>query len=188
MALVMLVRDQTPGGLDATVSGPPFLTDDERGFRPPWLAFRSAGGNPAMPNGVNQRRRLLTPLLFETGASHWLAISFLLVLLFGCALWSKSLPPYTLSDGETTTVERDMVSATKDSDKPGFRDLKAARSSNGDLYVCGWMDSNNKAYRSPVQAFIGTLSAGRFSPSGMGTNADANAEVVAECKKLGISI
>jgi hypothetical protein len=130
----------------------------------------------------------VTPLLFETRASHWLAISFLLVLLFGCALWSKSLPPYTLSDSETTTVERGILSATKDLDKPGFHGLKAAKSSNGDLYVCGWMDSNKKAYRSPEQAFIGTLSAGQFSPSGMGMNADSNAEVVAECKKLGISI
>jgi hypothetical protein len=39
-----------------------------------------------------------------------------------------------------------------------------------------------------VQAFVGTLSAGRFSPSGMGMNADSNAQVVAECYRLGISI
>jgi len=111
----------------------------------------------------------------------------LLVLLFGCTVWSQSLP-YTLSDAETNTVERDIYAAARVSDKPSFRDLKAARSSNGDLYVCGWMDSNNKSFRSSEQAFIGTLSAGRFSPSGMGTTANSNAEIAVQCHKHGISI
>jgi hypothetical protein len=108
--------------------------------------------------------------------------------LFGCTLWSKSLPPYALSNSETTSVERDILSATKDSDKPPFHDLKAAKSRNGDLYVCGWMNSNNKAYRSSEQAFFGTLSAGRFSPTHIGTSADSNVQVVVECQKLGIDI
>jgi len=111
----------------------------------------------------------------------------LLVLLFGCTVWSQSLP-YTLSDAETNTVERDIYAAARVSDKPSFRDLKAARSSNGDLYVCGWMDSNNKSFRSSEQAFIGTLSAGGFSPSGMGTTANSNAEIAVQCHKHGISI
>jgi len=85
-------------------------------------------------------------------------------------------------------VERDILSATKDSEKPPFHDLKAGKSSNGDLYVCGWMNSNNKAYRSSEQAFIGTFSAGRFSPASIGTDADSNVQVVVECQKLGISI
>jgi len=85
-------------------------------------------------------------------------------------------------------VERDILSATTDLDKPSFRDLKAARSSDGDLHVCGWIDSNNKTSRAPVQAFIGTLSAGGFSPSGIGTHAESNAEIVVECKKLGVLI
>jgi hypothetical protein len=134
------------------------------------------------------RRLRLTPLLAGIGSSHWLAIPCLLVLLFGCTAGSKSLPPYALSDVETTVVVRGIYSATKDLNKPGFRDLKAARSSNGDLYVCGWMDSKNKTYRAPEQAFIGTLSAGRFSPGRIGTEANSNVEVVAECHKLGIPI
>src|SRR5690349_20258968 len=83
------------------------------------------------------RQRPLTRLLFGIRASHWLAIPWFVFGLFGCTLWSKSLPPYVLSNSETTTVERDILSATKDSEKPPFHDLKAARSSNGDLYVCG---------------------------------------------------
>ena len=134
------------------------------------------------------RRLWLTPLLFGIRTSHWLAIPCFVSVLFGCTLWSKSLPPYDLSNNETTTVERDILSATKDSDKPPFHDLKAVKSSNGDLFVCGWMDSNNKAYRSPDQAFIGTFSAGRFSPTRIGINADSNVQVVVECQKLGISI
>jgi hypothetical protein len=141
------------------------------------------------------RRLRLTPLMFGIGASHWVAITCLPVLLFGCTAGSKSLPPYALSDAETTTVERATTTveraiypATKDLDKPGFRDLKAARSSNGDVYVCGWMDSNNKTYRAPEQAFIGTFSAGRFSPDRIGTNAQSNAEILVECQKLGITI
>jgi len=133
------------------------------------------------------RRLQLTPL-FGIATSHWLAIPCFVLFLFGCTVWSKSLPPYVLSGNETTIVERDILSATKDSDKPPFHDLKAAKSSNGDLYVCGWMDSNNKAYQSSEQAFIGTVSAGHFSPAHIGTNAESNAQVVVECQKLGISI
>jgi hypothetical protein len=134
------------------------------------------------------RQRPLTLLLFGIRASHWLAIPWFVFGLFGCALWSKSLPPYALSNSETTIVERDILSATKDLDKPPFHDLKAAKSSGGDLYVCGWTNSNNKAYRSSEQAFIGTFSAGRFSPARIGTDADSNVQVVVECQKLGISI
>jgi len=119
----------------------------------------------------------------------------LLLSLFGCTVWSRSLPPYALSDAETTTVERATTTTeraiyptTKDLDKVSFRILKAAKSSNGDVYVCGWMDSNNKSSRSPVQAFIGTFSAGRFSPDRIGTNAQSNAEIAVECQKLGITI
>ena len=133
-------------------------------------------------------RLRLTPLVHWIGASHWLAIPWLLVSLFGCAVWSEPPPPYALSETEKTTVERDILSATTDLDKPSFRDLKAARSSDGDLHVCGWIDSNNKTSRAPVQAFIGILSAGGFSPSGIGTHAESNAEIVVECKKLGLLI
>jgi hypothetical protein len=135
------------------------------------------------------RRLRLTPLLFDTRTSHWLAIPCFVFLLFGCTLSSAPPPPpYVLSDSETATVERGVLTATKDLGKLGFRGLKAARSSNGDLYVCGWMDSTNKASRSYEQAFIGTFSAGRFSPDRIGTNADSNVQVMEDCRKLGISI
>ena len=70
------------------------------------------------------RRLPLTPLLFCIRASHWRAMPWFVFVLFGCALWSKSLPPYVLSNSETTTVERDILSATKDLDKPPFHDQK----------------------------------------------------------------
>ena len=75
------------------------------------------------------RQRPLTLLLFGIRASHWLAIPWFVFGLFGCTLWSKALPPYALSNSETTIVERDILSATKDLDKPPFHDLKAAKSS-----------------------------------------------------------
>ena len=134
------------------------------------------------------RRLRLTPLLFDTGASPWLAIPCFVFLLFGCSTLRSAPPPYVLSESETATVERGVLTATNDLSKPGFHELKAAKNSNGDLYVCGWMDSSNKAYRTSEQAFIGTLSAGRFSPTGMGTTGNSNAEIAVQCQKLGISI
>jgi hypothetical protein len=134
------------------------------------------------------RRLQLTPLLSPVATSQRLAVPWFVFLLCGCTVWSKSLPPYVLSDGETAIVEGDILSATKVSDKPPFHDLKAAKNNNGELYVCGWMNSNNKAYQSSEQAFIGTFSAGRFSPSRIGTNAESNAQVMVECQKLGMSI
>src|SRR5262249_29574399 len=63
-------------------------------------------GGPGRTCMRQSRRLRLTPLMFGIGASHWVAITCLPVLLFGCTAGSKSLPPYALSDAETTTVDR----------------------------------------------------------------------------------
>jgi hypothetical protein len=108
----------------------------------------------------------------------------LLVLLFGCTAAPGPLPPYTLSDAEMTAVVRGISSAVKDLDAPSFRSFKAARSGGGDVYVCGWMRPRNKN----EQAFIGTLSAGRFSPNRIGKDTYSTSEVLAKCRERGISI
>jgi hypothetical protein len=46
------------------------------------------------------------------------------------------------------------------------------------------MNSNHRA----EQAFIGTLSAGRFSPDRIGKDTYSTSEVLAKCKERGISM
>ena len=59
---------------------------------------------------------------------HWLAIACLVALLFGCnTVRPEPLPPYVLSDAETTIVLRGIYSAVKDLDDPSLRSLKATR-------------------------------------------------------------
>jgi hypothetical protein len=116
---------------------------------------------------------------------QWLAIPWLLGLLSGCTAGPpEPLPPYPLSEAEISAVVRGLYSAVKDLDAPSFRNFKAARSSSGDIYVCGWVRSRF----SREQAFIGALSAGRFSPERIGTNEYSTGEVRAKCHELGISI
>src|SRR5215472_12160658 len=120
---------------------------------------------------------------------HWLAIACLVALLFGCnTVRPEPLPPYVLSDAETTIVLRGIYSAVKDLDDPSLRSLKAARRNNGDVYVCGWVSfRTSKGYRTE-QAFVGTLSAGRFSPDRFGKDQYSTGDVLTKCKEQGLPL
>jgi len=52
------------------------------------------------------------------------------------------------------------------------------------VYVCGGMSSRNAG----EQVFIGTLSAGRFTPDRIGKDQHSIGEVLARCRERGISI
>jgi hypothetical protein len=114
----------------------------------------------------------------------WIAIPWLLASLLGCTAAPEPLPPYELSNAEVTAVVRGFYSSVKDLDAPSFRSFKAARSGGGDVYVCGWITPRN----SREQAFIGTLSAGRFTPDRIGKDQYSNGEVLTKCREGGISI
>jgi hypothetical protein len=118
----------------------------------------------------------------------WLAIPCLLVLLTGCTAAPEPLPPYTLSNTEVTAVVRGFYASVKDLDAPAFRGFKAVRSSGGEIYVCGWMSSRNSKGSQIEQAFMGTLSAGRFAPDRIGKDTYSIGEVLAKCHERGISI
>ena len=111
----------------------------------------------------------------------------LLALLFGCST-EMSLPPYTLSETDMSAVKHGIYSYSVIKDTPKVRIFKATTSSNGEVYVCGWIDSESKIYRAPEQAFTGILTAGQFSAERIGKDANTNAIVVAKCHERGISI
>ena len=117
-----------------------------------------------------------------------LAISSLPALLVGCSVAPEPLPPYTLSDAETMAVVRGFYASVKDLDAPNFRSFKAVRSKSGEVYVCGWMSSRNSKGSQIEQAFIGTLSAGRFAPDSIGKDTYSIGEVLDKCHQQGISI
>ena len=120
---------------------------------------------------------------------YWLAMPCLLALLFGCnTVMPEPLPPYALSDADTAIVLRGFYSSVKDLDEPGLRYLKAARSNGGEVYVCGWLSFKNRGGGRIEQAFIGTLSAGRFSPYRIGKDDYSTGEILTECRERGLSI
>ena len=120
---------------------------------------------------------------------HRLATACLVVPLFGCTVVTpEPLPPYALSDNDTMIVLRGIYSAVKDLDEPSLRNLKAARSNSGDVYVCGWVSSRTtKGYRTE-QAFIGTLSAGQFSAERIAKDNYSTGEILTKCQERGLSI
>jgi hypothetical protein len=120
---------------------------------------------------------------------HWLAIACLLPLLVGCnTVRPEPLPPYALSDADTAIVLRGLYSAVKDLDEPGLRNLKAVRNNGGEVYLCGWLSWRNGRGGRAEQAFIGTLSAGRFSPSRVAKDDYSTGEVLTECQERGLAI
>ena len=115
--------------------------------------------------------------------------AFIAASTLGCTAVPEPASPYILSDTEITTVQRGLFSALPDLDSPNFRSFKAARTTNGDIYVCGWMSSkNSKGYPSPERAFIGSLSAGRFVSERVGMDEYSTAEIVGKCRDRGITI
>jgi len=120
---------------------------------------------------------------------HWLAIACLPLLVVGCnTVRPEPLPPYALSDADTVIVLRGLYSAVKDLDEPGLRNLKAVRSNGGKVYLCGWLSYKNSTGNHTEQAFIGTLSAGRFSPDRIGKDDYSTGQVLTECQERGLSI
>jgi len=87
-----------------------------------------------------------------------------------------------------SAVKHGIYSYSVIKDTPKVRIFKATTSSNGEVYVCGWIDSESKIYRAPEQAFTGILTAGQFSAERIGKDANTNAIVVAKCHEHGISI
>jgi len=120
---------------------------------------------------------------------HWLAIACLLPLLVGCnTVRPEPLPPYALSDADSVIVLRGLYTAVKDLDEPGLRNLKAVRNNGGKVYLCGWLSWKNNWGGRTEQAFIGTLSDGRFSPDRVGKDDFSTGEVLTECQERGLSI
>jgi hypothetical protein len=95
-----------------------------------------------------------------------------------------------LSDADMNAILRGIYSAVKDVDEPSLRNVKGARVSGGDVYICGWMSFRGTGgNRTTERPFIGTLSAGRFSLGRISEgNPYSDAEVVTNCQERGVSI
>jgi hypothetical protein len=115
--------------------------------------------------------------------------AYLVLLLFGCATTREPTLPYTLSDPEIRSVINGIRSARKNLDEPNFSSFRAARSADGQIYVCGRMNSkNSKGYCTAEQPFVGRLSAGQFVPDRFGQDPLASSEVLTECRERGAGI
>jgi hypothetical protein len=113
----------------------------------------------------------------------------LVLLLLGCATTRESTSPYTLSAVEIGAVIKGIRAARKDLDAPNFRHFRAARSADGQIYVCGWMNSKNSlGFYTADQPFVGKLSAGQFVVDRFGQDQLAMANVLDECQERGAGI
>jgi hypothetical protein len=102
---------------------------------------------------------------------------------------ASSTSPYTLSAVEIGAVIKGIRAARKDLDAPNFRHFRAARSADGQIYVCGWMNSKNSlGFYTADQPFVGKLSAGQFVVDRFGQDQLAMANVLDECRERGVGI
>lgn len=109
--------------------------------------------------------------------------------LLGCATpdteqnFSTSVTDGGLSTGDIRIVEAVVRPLLKDPGSAQFRDLVAARSEDGHMFVCGWVD-----YKKPSgalageQPFSGALFAGQFVVSNLARDQAGAAKVFTECQ------
>jgi hypothetical protein len=110
----------------------------------------------------------------------------------GCATTtvSQHTTPATLSDADLGAVYQGLRAALKDVDEPGFEHVRAATSDeSGQMFVCGWVSYRmSNGARSSPQAFIGRLSAGKFSVIKIAQDAPERGEVLDQCRGYGASL
>ena len=113
----------------------------------------------------------------------------LMLCVLGCATTRETTSPHTLSDAEIVSVQTGIQSFRKDLDAPRFRGFRAARSADGQIYVCGWMNSRNShGGYSEEQPFIGTLFGGQFVPDRLGKDQAQASTIFSECQRRGVGI
>ena len=113
--------------------------------------------------------------------------------LTGCATTTpvfQHTTPAALSDADLGAVYQGLRAALKDVDELGLEHLNAARSEeSGQTFVCGWVNYKMlDGARSSGQAFVGTLSAGRFSVIKIAQDAPERGEVLDQCRGYGASL
>ena len=97
---------------------------------------------------------------------------------------ARSAPPgpVTLSDAERSTVERDTIAALPDVSAGTFRTISAARSADGRVTVCGYINvTSGSGIRSGDTPFIGVLAGGEFQMSAIGGTSEETVAVQSEC-------
>ncbi len=112
----------------------------------------------------------------------------LVLWVLGCATARDPTSPYTLTDAEIVSVQTDIFASQKDN-PPTVRGLRAARSADGHVYVCGWMRSKNaQGLYTEEQPFIGSLFAGQFGLTRVARNDAEAATILSDCRERGIGI
>ncbi len=125
------------------------------------------------------------------------AVAVLVLLLSGCVSSPQAptqpaapatIRPGTLNaltDADRTAIEAGVRAYLQDDGSATFRTMISTKSREGVVSVCGYVNAKANPGDKP---YIGTLAAGSFIVSGMGTGNPEIIAVQSTCGRLGINI
>ena len=117
--------------------------------------------------------------------------TLLMLVLSGCAS-SHTVMPFELTDADEVAIKAGVRTSLGNPGSAEFGDMRAARSTDGAVSVCGWVNSKNGVGRyTGNQIFIGLLNV-ESRPSIFTLTAISTPEqqmaITLRCQKAGITL
>ncbi len=123
--------------------------------------------------------------------AHSRVAALLVLVLSGCAS-SHTVMPFQLTDADEVAIKAGVRTSLGNPGSAEFGDLRATRSTDGVVSVCGWVNSKNGVGRyTGNQLFIGLLNVATrpsiFTLTAISTP-EQQAAITLRCQKAGITL
>jgi hypothetical protein len=123
--------------------------------------------------------------------AHSRVAALLVLVLSGCAS-SHTVMPFQLTDADEVAIKAGVLTSLGNPGSAEFGDMRATRSTDGVVSVCGWVNSKNGVGRyTGNQLFIGLLNVATrpsiFTLTAISTP-EQQAAITLRCQKAGITL
>ena len=123
--------------------------------------------------------------------AHSRVAALLVLVLSGCAS-SHTVMPFQLTDADEVAIKAGVRTSLGNAGSAEFGDMRATRSTDGVVSVCGWVNSKNGVGRyTGNQIFIGLLNVATrpsiFTLTAISTPEQQTA-ITLRCQKAGITL
>jgi len=123
--------------------------------------------------------------------AHSRVAALLVLVLSGCAS-SHTVMPFQLTDADEVAIKAGVRTSLGNPGSAEFGDMRATRSTDGVVSVCGWVNSKNGVGRyTGNQLFIGLLNVATrpsiFTLTAISTP-EQQAAITLRCQKAGITL
>jgi hypothetical protein len=123
--------------------------------------------------------------------AHSRVVALLVLVLSGCAS-SHTVMPFELTDADEVAIKAGVRTSLGNPGSAEFGDMRATRSADGVVSVCGWVNSKNGVGRyTGNQLFIGLLNVATrpsiFTLTAISTPEQQTA-ITLRCQKAGITL